>query len=176
MDSDSDIPFVKLLTDHQTAIRAFVISLLPGAPDVDDVIQETNALIWVKRSEFTLGTNFRAWALTVARYKVMTHCRQLKQRRWISLDGDVAELLADEIEEQDPDFVEKRIRALQSCIRKVRPKDRELLLQRYWHKTRLQDFAAAHKSSLNGLKVHLFRLRASLKRCIEGMIREERCP
>lgn len=171
MDEDPDIDFVKLLADHQTVIRSFVISLLPGAPGVDDVIQETNALMWKKRAEFEIGTNYRAWALTIARFQVMSHRRILRQRRWVTLDSDVAELLADELESQpDPDFTERRIEALRTCIGQVRPEDRDLLMQRYWHKTRLQDFAVIHGRSLNGLKVQLFRLRAALKRCIESQL------
>ena len=174
VDTGADIEFVKLLTDHQSSIRAFVISLLPGAPGVDDVIQETNAVLWTKRAEFELGTNFRAWALTTARFQVMAHCRTLKQRRWVTLDGDVADLLADDFENlPDPDFIDRRINALQTCIKKVRPEDHELLMQRYWHKTRLQDFAVIHGRSLNGLKVQLFRLRAALKRCIEDQLGKE---
>jgi RNA polymerase sigma-70 factor (ECF subfamily) len=50
--------YVKLLTDHQPVIRAFILSLLPGAPGIDDVIQETKAVLWRKRADFELGTNF----------------------------------------------------------------------------------------------------------------------
>ena len=176
MEIDPDIAFVKLLADHQTVIRSFVISLLPGAPGVDDVIQETNTVMWRKRAEFEPGTNYRAWALTIARFQVMSHRRVLKQRRWVTLDSDVAELLADDMEsEPDPAFTERRIEALRACIEAVRAEDRDLLMQRYWHKTRLQDFAVIHGCSLNGLKVRLFRLRAALKRCIESRLPEE-CP
>jgi RNA polymerase sigma-70 factor, ECF subfamily len=169
MESDHDIEIVRLLTDHQPVIRAFVISLLPGAPGVDDVIQETNKVIWVKREEFEIGTSFRAWALTIARFQVMTHWRVLKQQRWVTLDSDVVEQLAGEIEDEpDSDFTTQRIHALRSCIERVRPEDRELLVQRYWRNTRLQDFAVIHRRSLGGLKVQLFRLRAALKRCIEN--------
>ena len=177
MDADPDIPFVKLLTEHQTVICSFVISLLPGAPGVDDVIQETNALLWTKRSQFEMGTNFRAWALTIARFQVMAHLRVLRQKRWVTLDSDVAELLADELEEQpDPEFTERRIEALTACLGKLRPEDRDLLVQRYWSKIRLQDFAVSRGRSLSGLKVQLFRLRAALKRCIEDRVGRECLP
>lgn len=168
MENPDDIEFVKLLTDHQSSIRAFVISLLPGAPGVDDVIQETNAALWVHRAKFEPGTNFRAWAFTTARFQVMAHCRILKRRRWVTLDDDVAAAIADDIENHaDLEFMARRLKALRSCLEKVRPEDRDLLMQRYWHKTRLQDFAVIHGRSLSGLKVQLFRLRVALKRCIE---------
>ena len=60
MEADPDIPFVKLLTEHRTSICSVVISLLPGAPGVDDVIQETNALVWTKRQQFEPGTSLAA--------------------------------------------------------------------------------------------------------------------
>ena len=123
-------------------LRGFIISLLPGAPGVDDVFQNTNAVIWKKREQFTLGSNFKAWALTIARFQAMAHLQQLRRRRWVTLDQDVAELLADDLETRsDGDDMEIRSAALDECIGKLRPKDKELLVERYWHRTRLQDFA-----------------------------------
>jgi RNA polymerase sigma-70 factor (ECF subfamily) len=175
MELDPDIPFIKLLTEHQSVITSFVITLLPGAPGVDDVIQEINTLLWTKRSQFEIGTNFRAWALTVARFQVLVHLRGLKQQRWVTLDEDVAALLADELEEHpDPDPTEWKIEALRTCLEKLRPGDRELIMQRYWRKEPLQAFAASRGRSLNGLKVQLFRLRAILKRCVEDRV-SRRC-
>jgi hypothetical protein len=30
--------FIKLLTEHQANLRAFIVSLMPGSPDVADVL------------------------------------------------------------------------------------------------------------------------------------------
>jgi RNA polymerase sigma-70 factor (ECF subfamily) len=56
---------------------------------------------------------------------------------------------------------------------KMRQVDRELLLERYWHRTRLQDFAVTSGRSVGGLRVTLFRLRTALKRCIEQNLEVE---
>lgn len=170
--SNDDAQFVQLIADHQNIIRGFIISLLPGAPGVDDVFQDTNAVIWRKRESFELGSNFRAWALSIARFQAMAHLQSLRRRRWVTLDQDIAELIADELETRPHanDF-EIRLRALDVCLENLRPPDRELLIQRYWHRTRLQDFAVVSGRSVSALKVTLFRLRAALKRCIEGQLR-----
>ena len=34
--------YVKLMTEHQGNLRAFIVSLMPGSPDVPDVLQEPN--------------------------------------------------------------------------------------------------------------------------------------
>lgn len=176
MEADFEAEFVRLLTDHQSVIRGCVIMLLPGAPDVDDVIQKTNQVLWSKRAEFTLGTKFQAWALTVARFQVLAHRQSLKNRNWITLEEDVAEQIADDFEElPEPEFVKRRLAALRQCVDLARPEDRELLMERYWRKTRLQDFAVTRGRSLNGVRVQLFRIRAALKTCIEKRLAHE-CP
>lgn len=169
MNEASENDYVRQLTEHQALIRAFVISLLPGAPGVDDVIQETNMVLWRKRAEFQPGTNFKAWALTIARFQAMGHVRVLRQRHWVTLDDDVAEMVAEDLEGTSRAArEERRIEVLQRCLGKLRESDRELLMERYWHKTRLQDFAVVSGRSLSGLKVQLFRLRAALKRCVQS--------
>lgn len=166
--SSDDAQFVQLIAEHQNVLRGFIITLLPGAPGVDDVFQNTNAVIWKKRETFELGTNFRAWAMSIARFQALAHMQQLRRRRWVTLDRDVAEQLADDFEAQpDAMDLDGRSAALDECIEKLRPKDRELLVERYWHRTRLQDFAVVSGRSVNALKVTLFRIRAALKRCIE---------
>jgi RNA polymerase sigma-70 factor, ECF subfamily len=168
---DDEVKFIQLIADHQNLIRNFIISLLPGAPGVDDVFQNTNAVIWRKRESFEMGSNFRAWALSIARFQAMAHLQQLRRRRWVSLDSDVAELIADDLEDRpDKRDAELKLAALEDCLSKLRPKDRELLVQRYWHRTRLQDFAVVSGRSVSTLKVTLFRLRAGLKRCVESRI------
>ncbi|BCX47455.1 DNA-directed RNA polymerase sigma-70 factor [Haloferula helveola] len=177
-DDPGDVQFVQLLTEHQNIIRSFIISLLPGAPGVDDVIQNTNAVLWRKRADFTHGTNFRAWAFSIARFQTMAYLKQLKRRRWVTLDPDVAIKIADDIEArpETPEDQECRLEALDDCLGKLRPKDRELLVQRYWHRTRLQDFAVTSQRSVQALKVTLFRLRAGLKRCIEESVADPSKP
>ena len=73
--------FVNLLVSHQSQIRAFVISLLPGVSEAEDVIQNTNEVLWTKRETFELGSNFKAWALTTARFQVMALQQKLKRER-----------------------------------------------------------------------------------------------
>jgi RNA polymerase sigma-70 factor (ECF subfamily) len=160
--------YVRLLNDHQSMIRAFIISLMPGAPGVDDVIQEANRVLWTKRRDFEVGTNFRGWALSICRFQALAQLKKLRQQRWVSLSDSLAETIAGEMEDElDQAYEERRRDALRSCMAKLRHADRELLLERYWHRARLQDFAVMTGRSAGGLRVTLFRLRTALKRCIE---------
>ena len=60
-----------LFVQHLPALRGFVLSLVSDFSMVDDVVQETFLVITAKAGNFQRGTNFRAWAWTIARYKVL---------------------------------------------------------------------------------------------------------
>lgn len=163
--AEDENEFVDLLTRHQAMIRAFVITLLPGSPGVDDVIQNTNRTLWINRTNFEMGTNFKAWAFTMARFQVMAYRKTLKRQRLVTLDEDVAMTLAQECQEDSDSEIDLH-EALKCCLEKLETEDRELILHRYWCKTQLKDFALTSKLSINALKTRLFRIRASLKKCI----------
>ena len=57
------------MMDYQEIIRSYIISQIPGSPDVRDVLQEVNILLWEKMDKFELGTKLGAWACTIGYYK-----------------------------------------------------------------------------------------------------------
>lgn len=169
MTDEEEREYVTLLADNQAMIRGFLISLLPGLPNVDDVIQNTNEILWTKRGNFEMGTNFKGWALTIARYQAMAHLKQAKSERWYSLEEGMAQLISEELEQSlDAKLEDRRVAALDRCLAKLGKKEKDLLLRRYWKRQKLQDFCAITGLSMANLKVKLFRLRAGLKTCIES--------
>ena len=168
---DNEEAFVHLVVSHQAALRAFVLSLLPGSPDVDDVIQEANAAIWQKRGEFEIGTNFKGWMLSVAKFKVMAHWRDLKRRKeWAVPDETLAKLI-EQGETGGFDSTETRHEALRQCLHQLPPEDRGLILRRYIEDRRLADLAAEIGRSAESLKVSLHRIRMALRLCVRRKTR-----
>ena len=159
--------FVQLLVTHQSVIRAFVISLLPGVSEADDVIQNTNEVLWTKRESFELGTNFKAWALTTARYQVMAQQQKFKKENRAPLDDDILELIADQSEQKPPEDINQKLNDLNECISLLQAKDQKLVLHRYWKKSNLIEYAEATCRSVGAVKVALFRVRKNLRDCLE---------
>lgn len=166
-DQQQEKEFVNLLVSHQSLIRAFIISQMPGAPEADDVIQLTNEVLWTKRFSFTLGTNFKAWAMTTARFQVMAHHQRVKSSRLTSLDSDVMMMVADEAQEIDNDELNHQRRDLSECLSMLHVRDQELVLHRYWKKTGLADYARSTNRTVGSLKVALFRVRDRLRECMD---------
>lgn len=164
-DSDPMPEFVNLLTRHQSDIWAFLLALMPGHPDVADVQQKINLVLWRQRGDFVRGSDFRAWALTVARYEVMAHRKQLGRQPHFVFDAEVIDQLADDAQAELWPAPE-RLQALERCLASLRDEDRKLLRHRYWKRGALEDYARNCGRSVSSLSVSLFRLRAGLRRCI----------
>ncbi|NWK56948.1 hypothetical protein HW115_15100 [Verrucomicrobiaceae bacterium N1E253] len=93
--------FVRLLVAHQSLIQSFVVSLIPGSSETEDVLQSTNEVLWAKRKQFELGTNFKGWALTTARLQVMSLQRRLKREKRVYFDDEACEAIFQEALQQD---------------------------------------------------------------------------
>ena len=167
LDAAQQAEFVGQIARHQAALHAYIISLMPGMDGVDDVLQETNLVLWQKRRTFEPGTNFRAWACAIARFKVLGHRRKLARLGGALFDDDLAEQLAAECEAEPEEFSE-RLSALEKCLGRLEEKDRRLIEHRYFSDSPLEEFSAQCGRPVESLRVTLFRIRAALKKCITG--------
>jgi RNA polymerase sigma-70 factor (ECF subfamily) len=161
--------FVGQIARHQAALHAYIISLMPGLDGVDDVLQETNLVLWEKRTAFEPGSNFRAWACAIARFRVMGHRRKLARLGVQMLDEDLAEQLAAECE-AEPEELTDRLRALEHCLGRLQEKERALIDFRYFSNSQLEEYAAQCGRPVGSLRVSLFRIRTALKKCIAGQL------
>ncbi len=139
---------------------------MPGDRAASDVVQQANAKIWEKRSDFQLGTNFKAWAMSIARYEVLNYRKQQARDARLTFSDELEATIACEMAALDDDFA-ARHEALKACLKGLKPESRDLLMWRYGSQETLGDFADRVGRSVGALKVTLHRLRNSLATCIE---------
>lgn len=174
-EGEREARIVALLTDLQLPLLCYVRSLVPEGSAARDVAQNANSTIWEKRSEFELGTNFKAWAFSIARFEVLNYRKkQARDARLVFSEG-LVETIAEEMVDESVD-VRRRHEALRSCLRKLRPGDRELLLHRYSSEVPLGAYAQKVGRSVGGLRVTLHRLRNALLACIQREIGGQEAP
>lgn len=169
---NDEAEFVGQITELQSGLRAFISYLMSGASGVADVSQEVNILLWKKRDQFEIGTNFRAWAFTIARYQVLSHLRQMRKEGKFLFSPELMDQLADEWQE-DTDEHEKLLVALEFCLEKLPSDDLELVNIRYAGHGGVERFAEKLGLRAGSMRLRLFRLRAALKRCVEQQIEDE---
>lgn len=163
---DIEETFVQLVVSHQAALHAFVLALLPGHPDVDDVVQEVNASLWKKRGEFAVGTNFKAWVFSIAKFKVMALWRDQQRRKVWAVPEETLNLLVDEADDACHEAEDPRHLALQQCIQSLPPQDRGLILRRYFQDHSLKQMAMEVGRKAENLKGSMHRIRLELRSCV----------
>lgn len=169
---ENESAFVEQLTDLQLVLRIYVQSLLPGDSSAHDVTQQANATIWRKRGDFEIGTNFKAWAFSIARYEVLNYRKQQARTARFGFSEELNDTIAEEMTVRTTDLEQRHV-ALRSCLEGLRSKDRELLLHRYSSAGTLKDYSVRTGRSVGGLKVTLHRLRSALLSCISRRLQTE---
>ncbi len=155
-----------LLTQHQRVLLAFLLGLVPKREDAEEIRQRTNVVLWRKREDFTLGTSFRSWAFTVARWEARGFLREKGRKSWLVYDDEVAGLLADRLASLPVPAIGDRAIALRKCLGGLSKDHRKLLVARYDEGLSFQECAERFGRSEGGLRVTLHRLKIALRRCV----------
>jgi RNA polymerase sigma-70 factor (ECF subfamily) len=159
--------FASLITSSQQRLYAYIRSLLDNSASAWDVLQETNVVLWKKQAEFQMGTNFDAWAFTVARFQVMAWLRDRKREPLDVMTHELCELMAEDAAVQAGDF-DVRLVALQKCREQLPERGRRLVELYYERSQSVKQVGEDLKMGAEAVKQALFRLRRLLQDCIEG--------
>ena len=157
--------FLEGVTKAQRNLHAFILSILRNAADADDVLQETNLVLWRKASEFDPSRPFMPWALRIAQLQALAFLKQKKTNR-VAFSEELLSLIAEEaiaeVSEQDA----RRV-ALAGCLQKLPEQQRLLIAQRYQPGGSVNAIAQERNTAPKALSEMLRRIRTSLMKCIE---------
>ncbi len=166
---DNTEEFVSELTRCQGDLFFFIRALCGDAHAAADIRQAVNMILWRKRAKFRPGTSFKSWAFRIAQLEVKTYLRKRKNEKIVCFDGDLLDCFAAELPATVDELPERR-KALENCLKKLTPKDHELIRHHYWSGSTLGKLALATDRSVGTLKARLFQLRGSLRRCIQNQL------
>ena len=121
---DHTLDVQQLFVRHQQAVLGYVLSIEPNFADAQDIVQEAFLVVSRKAKTWTAGTDFLAWACTVARYETL-HFQRTRGRRAGRLDEDVVELLYADDEVTEPEL-RHRVSILRGCLDRLAPRAKEL--------------------------------------------------
>jgi RNA polymerase sigma-70 factor (ECF subfamily) len=170
-DTDRMEEVLELFGQYQRALYAYIFSLLPSAADADDVLQETNIVVWQKFDRFQPGTDFRAWVFRIAYFEVR---KFYERRRRVGVS--FSEKLLDQLSlayQQSEDVLEGQRNRLSDCVEKLRPNDRELVRRVYGQGVEVSSLAHQTGREQTSIYRSLRRIRQLLFDCVEGSWRTE---
>jgi RNA polymerase sigma-70 factor, ECF subfamily len=156
--------FVQLLGQNQRRIFLFVMSMVPNWSEAEEIIQETNLLLWREFDHFQPGTNFAAWACQVALNQVLAW-RKRQQRDRVKFSPAFLETVAEEAT-VEAEWLEDRSRALAGCIEKLPERHRVLLRCRYNEGQTIDTIGRELGRSADAIYRTLSRIRHTLYNCV----------
>lgn len=172
---DSDIAqeeaFMQLFLQSERRILGFILALVPHMADAEDILQETCSIMWRKFDQFEKGTEFVAWGISIARYRVLNYRRTAGSRR-ICFNDDLVRQIADVAADASAKS-DDRIDALQSYLTELREKDRELIRLRYFAENSTKQTARELGRSVDSVYKSLNRVHDSLLWCIRRSFQAE---
>jgi RNA polymerase sigma-70 factor (ECF subfamily) len=140
--------------------------MVPNEVDSEDIMQETTAFMWEKFDQYTSGTNFVAWALTIAKYKILSYQRDKKRNR-IQFDDQVSEMIETASEAKfTHDNTAEKVAALRKCIRKLPQKHLKLIRLKYSNGLSNKMLADREGISVPTIYRYLSRIYLNLLNCI----------
>ncbi len=168
---DTSSEYLRLITMHQGALYAYILSVYHDRVAGQDILQEANIVLWEKRAQFALGTNFKAWAFRIAYLQTLAYRKRALRMPALPLDDSLLETLAEEAAIRMRDFEERRS-ALKRCLARLPEHDFSLVRDHYERERSLAELAEEIGSTRNALKQSLWRIRQALRSCIDRTLRE----
>lgn len=162
-----DAEFAQILTGEQARLFGYLVTLLGDVHEANNVLQQTNLVLWEKAREFEKGTSFTAWSRKIAYFQTLAFLRDSKRDKHVfseKLMGQLTELPTEEA----PD--ERRL-ALRHCLSRLPEKQRQLLRERYGADyTSISTLASQKGATESAVKMALLRARQALKMCIKRQL------
>lgn len=160
----SEEALVQLLTAEQLKLLHYIAMLLGDPHEAQNVLQETNLVIWRKASDFQAGTNFSAWAHQIAYWQVRAYVRDRHRDRHVFNEKLIDQLASRSVD----DSVEAETRvALRHCMKQTSKQNLEMLRKRYEEGLSIISLAEELGKTPSAVKVRLMRIRQALLNCIQ---------
>jgi len=156
--------FVRLLGQNQRRIFLYVMSMVPNWNDAEEIIQETNLVLWREFGRFQPGTNFTAWACKVALHQVLAWRKRVKRSR-LEFSPAFLEAVAEEATVAS-EALEERSHCLARCIEKLPADRRHLLKLRYSDGLAIDAIARQLARTEDAVYRALSRIRRMLHECV----------
>ncbi|MBN2183485.1 MAG: sigma-70 family RNA polymerase sigma factor [Sedimentisphaerales bacterium] len=163
--------FLRLIMANQKPIYALILGLIPNREDAEDIFQETVLVMWSKFDSFEQGTNFAAWGVKIAKYKIFQAHRR-NARNNFRFSQAAFQSLQDKSDNLAKN-IERRMQALRTCIRKLSKTDYDLIQMRYENEFTIKSIADRLGRTVQSIYKRMARINDSLIRCIRRTLATE---
>jgi RNA polymerase sigma-70 factor (ECF subfamily) len=160
-----------LWVQSQSVVSAYVTANVVDAHHVEDLVQEVAQVCAERFASFDRQRSFVAWALGIARHRLMKYYRTRHRDRLV-LSEPALERLEAALDRVHPEAEERR-EALKTCLGRISGRRREVLDMRYSQNAKVGEVAERFGMSASAVSVMLHRVRAALLACVQQAMSAE---
>lgn len=165
--------WVLRLTDAQPRLYGFLLKRLGNSDQAQEVLQEVNLVMCRNADAYQAGTDFMAWAFSVARFQVLAF-RKRQSRDRLVFPSDLFGSLESLDEDLYPhELAEIRQLALRECMKSLPDHQTRLVSQRYGQSMTVKSIADELGKSANAVSIVLHRVREQLMKCVQQRLLKE---
>ncbi|MFH1300641.1 MAG: sigma-70 family RNA polymerase sigma factor [Planctomycetota bacterium] len=169
---DLDEEYVALIAGSQPVLRGLLVALIRRAADVDDVLQETNTVLWRKRSAYDWDRDFLPWACRIAQLQTLAFFKRVRNDGQAAFDEQTLEQIA-AVATRRAVEAKSHAEALAYCMEKLPPEHRQLVESRYCDARPVNQIASEEGRSADAVSMTLYRIRKTLMECIQKTVAQE---
>ncbi len=163
--------FGKLFVRYQPRIFGYICSLVTQNCDAEDLLQETASVLWQKFDDFQPGSDFLAWALQVAHYRVL-YFRQRQKRNVLQFSDSFIDVVGTDAAAKSPQLGDLE-HFLVQCMQRLSATERELFLLRYQSDESVANLAERLGRPASTIYDRIHRIRRTLADCVNKALRKE---
>jgi RNA polymerase sigma-70 factor (ECF subfamily) len=157
--------FLQHFVANERLLTGYLLAATGDFHEAQDLLQEVSVALWESFDRYDEGRPFHAWALGIARHKVL-NWRERKGRRDRVLSMEVLEAV-ERIEVEDALLLAERRPLLQQCMETLPSHLRELVGMRYGDGLHLDEVASRVKKSVGAVQMIFVRIRRALRDCVD---------
>lgn len=169
--------FFQLYAPIQQRMFSYILTLVPQWADAEEILQETCVAMWRDFERFDadrIDSDFFRWASAIAFHRVLDF-RKKQARSKLMFSDQFIDAVA-EAAARHGDQIDRRLSALRDCLKKVSPRDRDLIRLRYETPAahgNVKAFAESLGCPADTLYKALARVRRQLIQCVRHSVNRE---
>ncbi len=149
---------------YQARIHTYILYQVPNRSDAEDILQDTIVVMLDKFSEFKEGSNFLAWGISIARYKIMSF-KQKNKRSKLVFDDSMMDLFEQE-GASHIDSLPEETEVLKNCIQKLPLRYKKYLRLRYEQGMSYREMGRQITISMQAVYKAMTRIHITLLNCV----------
>ncbi len=163
-----------LLEQNRQWLLPYVLSLTGHYTDSEDIVQDVFRTALEQQDRFDQVTTVGGWLRGIARHKIHEYWRQSK-REPVLVNSEVLERLEQVAASHEgralaPDYKNRRLETLRSCMERLTDRAREMLRLRYQEGRRSQEIGEHLKMAVASVDMAMSRARKLLRACMAERI------